>query len=67
MKAKGVGFFGALTLVFIVLQLTGVIDWSWVWVLGPLWIPAVAVILVFAGLFALTVRADIKRDEARDA
>ena len=35
----GVGFFGLLTLVFIVLKLTGVISWSWVWVLAPLWIP----------------------------
>lgn len=35
----GVGFFGLLTLVFIVLKLTGVISWSWCWVLAPLWIP----------------------------
>lgn len=35
----GVGFFGLLTLVFIVLKLTGVISWSWGWVLAPLWIP----------------------------
>lgn len=35
----GGGFFGLLTIAFIVLKLTGVIDWSWVWVLAPLWIP----------------------------
>lgn len=34
----GVGFSGLLTLVFIVLKLCHVIEWSWVWVLSPLWI-----------------------------
>lgn len=32
------GFVGTLTIVFIVLKLVGVIAWSWVWVLSPLWI-----------------------------
>lgn len=34
----GIGFCGLLTIVFIVLKLCHVIDWSWVWVLSPLWI-----------------------------
>ena len=34
----GVGFCGLLTLVFIVLKLTKVIEWRWLWVLSPLWI-----------------------------
>jgi hypothetical protein len=34
----GVGFVGVLTIVFIVLKLTNVITWSWLWVLSPLWI-----------------------------
>ena len=34
----GIGFVSLLTLVFIVLKLTGVISWSWVWVLAPMWI-----------------------------
>lgn len=34
----GIGFSGLLTLVFIVLKLCHVIDWSWWWVLSPLWI-----------------------------
>lgn len=37
-SSGGVGFAGLLTIVFIVLKLTGVISWSWVWVLSPLWI-----------------------------
>lgn len=31
-------FAGLLAIVFIVLKLIGVITWSWVWVLSPLWI-----------------------------
>ena len=29
-----------LTIVFVILKLTSVIDWSWWWVLSPLWISA---------------------------
>ena len=32
-----IGFFGLLTIVFVTLKLIGVIDWSWVWILAPLW------------------------------
>lgn len=35
---SGIGFCGLLTIAFIVLKLCGVIAWSWVWVLAPLWI-----------------------------
>lgn len=50
-SSGGVGFFGLLTIAFIVLKLCDVIDWSWMWVLAPLWIPlaliaAVLVIIV---------------------
>ena len=33
-----IGFFGLLTILFVALKLTGVIAWSWVWVLAPMWI-----------------------------
>lgn len=42
----GAGFTGLLTLVFIVLKLTGVISWSWWSVLSPLWIPVAIVALI---------------------
>ena len=45
----GIGFSGLLTIVFIVLKLLNVIQWSWLWVLAPLWIPlafGIAVVLV---------------------
>ena len=34
----GIGFVGLLTIVFIVLKLCHIIDWSWLWVLSPIWI-----------------------------
>lgn len=45
----GVFFVGLLTIVFIVLKLTGVIGWSWWWVLAPMWVPCAvaAVLMVF--------------------
>ena len=48
----GIGFTGLLTVAFIVLKLTGVIAWSWWWVLSPIWIVFLLVIalLVAGGL-----------------
>lgn len=42
----GIGFVGLLTIAFIVLKLVGVIKWTWLWVLSPLWISAISVILI---------------------
>lgn len=42
-SAGGVGFTGLLTIVFIALKLCGVINWSWVWVLSPIWIAAILI------------------------
>lgn len=44
--SKGVGFGGLLTIVFIVLKLLKIIEWSWVWVLSPIWIPTAFIILI---------------------
>lgn len=46
----GIGFFGLLAIVFIVLKLCNVIDWSWVWVLAPLWAPIALIGTVIATL-----------------
>lgn len=42
---SGIGFLGLLTVVFIVLKLVGVINWSWLWVLCPLWGQVVCLIV----------------------
>lgn len=41
----GIGLSGALLILFIALKLCGVIHWSWLWVLAPLWIPLAVVII----------------------
>jgi len=38
-SSGGTGFVGLLTIVFITLKLLGVIAWTWLWVLSPIWIP----------------------------
>ena len=45
-SSSGIGFSGLLTIVFIVLKLIGVIDWSWLWVLAPLWIGALIFVII---------------------
>ena len=43
---KGVGFLGLLGIAFIVLKPCQVIDWSWWWVLAPIWGP-IAIGIIF--------------------
>jgi len=44
-----IGFAGLLTLVFVILKLTKVIAWSWLWVLSPAWISVLLTVLIFIG------------------
>lgn len=50
-SAVSLGFLEFLTLIFITLKLTGYIDWSWWWVLAPLW--GQVVVFVIALIFIL--------------
>lgn len=43
-SSGGIGFAGLLTIVFIVLKLLGKIEWSWWWVLSPIWISILIVV-----------------------
>jgi hypothetical protein len=52
-NSGGIGFAGLLTIVFITLKLTNYIDWSWWWVLAPLWIPIVLVLLFILTFIAI--------------
>ena len=45
-SSGGLGLCSVLTIVFIVLKLVGVINWSWLWVLSPLWIEIIIVIVL---------------------
>lgn len=46
----GIGFTGLLTVAFIVLKLTKVIDWSWWWVLSPIWVSVILLVLMVIAL-----------------
>ncbi len=52
----GIGFVGLLTIVFIVLKLTGVIAWSWVWVLAPLWIDLLLIVVAIVAYLVYYMR-----------
>ena len=54
-SGSGAGFAGLLTLLFIGLKLTHFIDWSWWWVLSPLWITAGIVLCVLAVIVVVAV------------
>jgi hypothetical protein len=50
-SSGGISFTGALTILFIGLKLGHVINWSWWWVLSPIWISFLivcAIILIVA-------------------
>ena len=47
-------------LVFLILKLTGVVNWSWFWVLSPLWIPFVMMILVLGFVVLIAYLASKK-------
>ena len=49
--SSGVGFTGLLTILFIALKLLDKIDWSWWWVLSPIWISASIVL----GIIVITL------------
>lgn len=44
---NGLWFVALLLAVFIILKLAGAINWSWLWVLSPLWIPFAIVLLAW--------------------
>ena len=51
----GLGFCSVLTIIFVVLKLVGVINWSWVWVLSPIWISW----LLFGLIIVIVVAASV--------
>lgn len=45
-SGNGIGLFTILFIVFLVLKLTSVINWSWWWITAPLWGPVVLIIII---------------------
>lgn len=52
-SSGGIGFSGALAIVFIVLKLLHKINWSWWWVLSPLWISFLLALVIVLIVFAV--------------
>jgi hypothetical protein len=54
---------GLIFLVFLVLKLTGVVDWSWWWVTSPLWLAALATVglLILAATIGFVIWRVVKR------
>lgn len=66
-RAEGVGFLGLLALIFITLKLAGFIDWSWWWVLSPLWIPTSIALLIFVVmLIGVVITAVVRASKQTD-
>ena len=59
-QSGGAGFVGLLTVLFIGLKLTGYIDWSWWWVLSPMWIAFLSAATLYTVFcVVLAVRGDL--------
>ena len=56
---SGISFIVMLTIVYITLKLTHVINWSWLWVLSPIWIGYFIVFAIMAiVLFIMWIKGD---------
>ena len=56
-SSSGIGFTGLLTIVFVTLKLLGKIDWSWWWILSPIWITtALVVACLVVAVIVIAVR-----------
>lgn len=55
---SGISTASLLGIVFVVLKLCGVINWSWLWVLAPFWIPFAIVIVILAVVTIISVFRD---------
>lgn len=61
-SSGGIGITGTLAVVFIVLKLVGVIAWSWLWVLSPLWIPLIVLVVwALVCVFVYFIKKVVKR------
>ena len=52
----GITFFGALTVLFIGLKLSGIIHWPWMWVLAPIWMPCAVILTVLVVAYIVSTR-----------
>ena len=62
MKDVGIGFVGALTILFITLKLLHKIDWSWWWILSPMLISfALALVIMLIVVLVIVFLKIVKK------
>lgn len=44
-----------LPVIFVLLKVSGLVDWEWIWVFAPLWVTFVAIPLMFAVVMCSTL------------
>lgn len=59
----GIDVVGVLGVVFVVLKLTGLIDWSWWLVTLPFWVGFVIVLVVFIFAFIFSILRILKKSK----
>ena len=55
------GFFGIaiiLSVTFAVLKFSGAISWRWIWVISPLWIQAIAAVIIVIAIIIIAKIVD---------
>lgn len=57
-EAVAMEYLGHLSILFIALKLTHYIDWSWWWVLGPIWMPTAAGLVLLVCIYIIAAVAD---------
>ena len=67
-SSSGIGVLGLLGVAFVVLKLTGVIDWSWWWVTVPFWgglvlvFPIILIVFIVKLIAIKKLRRYVKRN-----
>lgn len=61
----GLGLCQLLTVIFATLKLCGKIDWSWWWVLSPLWFPWAAAFVVLGAIGTVFVALQVIQNASR--
>ena len=54
-------FISALTILFIYLKMTNQIDWSWLWILSPIWISFSICLIAFGAIVYFVKKSKSKR------
>lgn len=52
-SGSSIGLAGVLTIIFVVAKIGGHIDWNWMWVFAPLWLPVAVVVGLWLAALAI--------------